>query len=99
MKNWIFLAGILFLSFCVIGCAVPAGGCPYCGYPPGVAFDGERISCQRCGALYDTYLNGSVRAIDAPTRAFGAPVPTNNTGAARQNVNQTGVLLLQDLQK
>jgi len=96
------MIGILVLS-CVVfsllfaGCAVPSGGCPYCGYPPGVVIDGDDVTCQRCGGGYRVYLDGSVRTNHRPTQQYQTPVPTNNTDATQQNINQTGLILLEGL--
>jgi len=99
-KYLVLFTGILILGLIATGCfAVPAGGCPYCGYPPGVTIDGERVTCQRCGSGYAVYLDGSVRTISGPTRHVGPAVPTNNTDAAQRNLNQTGQILLEGLRK
>jgi len=80
-------------SIVVTGCAVPAGGCPYCGYPPGTTLDGETVTCQRCGGSFKVYMNGSVATMTPPTRQV-APVSTNNSKQAQKNLeNGLGMML------
>ena len=92
----IVLAAVVITLF-LNGCAVPSGGCPYCGYPPGVLLDGDVVRCPRCQGQYRVYLDGSVRVIQRPSEPHPAPAPTNNTGATQRSLNQTGLFLLEGL--
>ena len=94
----IVLAAVVF-SVLLNGCAIPSGGCPFCGYPPGATMDGQDVSCQRCGGSYRTFMDGSVSATSRPTQQYQYPVPTNNTDASQRTLNQNGALILEGLRK
>ena len=86
MRIRVAVVTLTIISFLLSGClTTPAGGCPYCGYPPGVLIDGEVTHCARCSGSYRTYLFGSVNPLTPPTKQFGNPVPTDNT---QQNYNE-----------
>jgi hypothetical protein len=89
----------IICSILFSGCAVPSGGCPYCGYPPGTALDGQDISCPRCGGTYRVFMDGSVSATSRPTQQYQYPVPINNTDASQRTLNQNGALILEGLRK
>lgn len=98
-RNGVVLLSTLLLCIILSGCAVPSGGCPFCGYPPGVRVDGDKILCQRCQGTYRVYLDGSVRTIQRPTQQYEYPVPTNNTDATQRSLNATGQFFMQGLNK
>jgi len=87
----------MYLCLLVSGCATASGGCPFCGYPPGVRLDGDQVTCQRCSGIYSVYLDGSVYAIQRPQQQVITSVPTDNTNKSQQDLNQTGLLLLNTL--
>lgn len=97
------ITGVIVLTAVVFGvllggCAIPSGGCPFCGYPPGMSLDGQDIRCQRCGGTYRVYMDGSVAALNRPVQQY--PItPTNNTGATQDSLNQNGLLILEGLSK
>jgi hypothetical protein len=98
------IAGIIALAVVVFsillnGCAVPSGGCPYCGYPPGALLDGQDVHCQRCLGTYRVYMDGSVAAINRPTQQYQYPTPTNNTDATQRSLNQTGQLFMEGMRR
>ena len=98
MIKIIITSAICILAVILLnGCAVPSGGCPYCGYPPGVLMDGSVVNCSRCGGTYRAYLDGSVAPLNRPAQLPIYPAPTNNTDATQRNLQQTGSLLLQGL--
>jgi len=95
ISNIAILATISVFVIIFSGCAVPSGGCPFCGYPPGIVLDGEKTTCARCLSVYRVYLDGSVGVESGPRRQYQYTVPTNNTDATQRSLNQTGQFILE----